>query len=304
MRLAFFTTSLNALPLLEEAMRLCEIELWTRPSRKGKLSQIEDFAASRGVALHQPHNLNTSADILRTFDLALVFAYGLIFPKSALEAPRLGCVNLHPSLLPRWRGAAPVQATVVAGDAVSGFSWIRMREGVDTGPVLMQSKMTVGENETAPQLEARLITAATASLSSLLTELAAARIKEQPQNEAHATYAPRLTRNDGRLIWTQSAQELSQRVRGLQPWPGTYAILPDGGRLKVLAVNVAAPSAKAQQPGTRLIQSDREHGALLIACGEDGRDVLSLECVQRAGRAPCDAEAFLRGFEFPTRLPL
>ncbi|MDA8010093.1 MAG: methionyl-tRNA formyltransferase [Alphaproteobacteria bacterium] len=239
-----------------------------------------------------------SVEELRECDVAVVFACGAIFSKEMLTAPRLGCVNLHPSLLPRWRGASPVQAAIIAGDKISGFSWIQMVERVDAGPVLARGEVAVGDDETAPQLETRLVKMAAEALPSLLADMEAGRANGDEQDDSLATYAPRLKREDGRLDWSLPADELARRVRGFQPWPGTYSELPGGERLKVLAARVAEASAESHTPGERL----QKRGGVVVACGADGRGALALERVQRSGRAAMNINDFLRGFQFPPRL--
>ena len=220
-------------------------------------------------------------------DAAVVAAYGLILPKPMLEAPRRGCLNIHASLLPRWRGAAPIQAAILAGDAETGITIMRMDEGLDTGPMLLKGTVPIGPRATTPELhDALAALGARLVLEALETDPPAI-----PQPEEGATYAPRLTKADGRLDWRQDAAALDRRVRALNPWPGTF-FEHAGEQIRVLAaepVAVATPSGTA--PGQVL------DDAATIACGGGG--ALRLTRLQRPGRAALDAAAFLRGFPLP-----
>jgi methionyl-tRNA formyltransferase len=211
-------------------------------------------------------------------DAAVVAAYGLILPKPMLEAPRRGCLNIHASLLPRWRGAAPIQAAILAGDAETGITIMRMDEGLDTGPMLLREAVPITPSTTTATLHDTLaILGARLILAALTTEP-----EPVPQPDTGATYAPKLSRDDGRIDWGQDAASIERGVRAFDPWPGAFTT-SDGITLKVLA-GVVADSSGA--PGTVL--DDR----LLVACGSGA---LRLTRVQLAGRAAMDATAFLRG---------
>ena len=219
-------------------------------------------------------------------DAAVVAAYGLILPPAMLGAPRRGCLNIHASLLPRWRGAAPIQAAVLAGDRESGVTIMQMDEGLDTGPTLLREAVPLGPRITAATLHDALgMLGARLILDALATEPPAV-----PQPDG-ATYAPKLTRDSGRLDWTQDAGTLDRTVRAMVPWPGTFTTL--GG--EVLKVLDAHPEDGCGPPGTVLDAN------LLVACGTGA---LRLLRVQRPGRAPMDAAAMLRGHTVPpgTRL--
>ena len=228
-------------------------------------------------------------DEFRALDLdaAVVAAYGLILPQAMLDAPRRGCLNIHASLLPRWRGAAPIQAAILAGDTETGITIMQMDAGLDTGAMLLRDEVPITPTTTCTELHdvlaamgARLVLAALAESP-----------PPTPQPDTGATYAPKLTRDDARIDWTREAAELDRRVRALNPWPGTGTTM-DGVALKVLA---ARPEAGAGVPGTVL------DDALLVACGTGA---LRLTSVQVPGRAAMPAEAFLRGRRVPagTRL--
>ncbi len=215
-------------------------------------------------------------------DAAVVCAYGLILPAAMLAAPRRGCLNIHASLLPRWRGAAPIQAAILAGDTETGITIMQMEEGLDTGPMLLREAVPI-----TPATDATALHDALAALGArLILQALDAAPPPVPQPDEGATYAPKLTREDGKIDWTESATALDRRVRALNPWPGTFATLA-GETLKILA---ARPEAGTGTPGTVL------DDALLVACGTGA---LRLARVQAPGRAAMDAAAFLRGRAVP-----
>ena len=215
-------------------------------------------------------------------DAAVVAAYGLILPEPMLAAPRRGCLNIHASLLPRWRGAAPIQAAILAADAASGITIMQMDAGLDTGPMLLREAVPITEATTAADLHDTL-----AELGArLILRALADPPPPVPQPAEGATYAPKLRREDGHLDWTQDAAALARRVSALNPWPGTFSML-DGAMLKILA---AIREPGAGEPGTVL------DGALLVAAGADAVRLLR---VQAPGRAALDAAAFLRGRAVP-----
>ena len=211
-------------------------------------------------------------------DVAVVCAYGLILPAPMLAAPRRGCLNIHASLLPRWRGAAPIQAAILAGDTVTGITVMQMDEGLDTGAMLLREAVPITPTTDATALH-DMLAAIGARLILRVLEAAPAPV---PQPNEGATYAPKLAREDGWIDWAQDAAVLDRRVRALNPWPGTTARAGDD-ILKILA---AHPEAGTGVPGTTL--DDR----LLVACGAGA---LRLTRVQSPGRAALDADTFLRG---------
>jgi methionyl-tRNA formyltransferase len=215
-------------------------------------------------------------------DVAVVAAYGLILPKPMLEAPRRGCLNIHASLLPRWRGAGPIQAAILAGDAESGITIMRMEEGLDTGPMLLSEATPIGPRTTTPELHDALAGIGARLILRALEEDPA----PVPQPEAGVTYAPKLAKEDGRLDWTQDAAALDRRIRALTPWPGCFFQL--GAEL--VRVHAAEPVPGRGAPGTVL------DGTPSVACGQGALRLLRL---QRAGRAAMPADAFLRGFALP-----
>jgi methionyl-tRNA formyltransferase len=211
-------------------------------------------------------------------DVAVVAAYGLILPPAMLAAPRRGCLNIHASLLPRWRGAAPIQAAILAGDAQSGITIMQMEEGLDTGPMVLRDTVPIGPRMTTPDLHDVL----SAMGAKLILRALAENPVPVPQPETGVTYAEKLTRDHGRIDWMRPAIELDRQVRALNPWPGTFCRIGNDV-LKVLSAEIVAESGV---PGTIL---DRD---LTIACGENA---LRLTSVQRPGKAPVAGDAFLRG---------
>ncbi|MEW5703735.1 MAG: methionyl-tRNA formyltransferase [Pseudomonadota bacterium] len=303
--LAFLGTPDFALPTLRQLIAAGHAiaAVYAKPPKprdrgqKVQASPVQAFAEEHGLPLRMPTSLKGEAEAsafqgLR-LDAAVVVAYGLLLPKAFLEAPRLGCLNLHPSLLPRWRGAAPIPRAILAGDAMTGVTIMRLDEGLDSGPILLQAETPIHAAETAAGLETRLAALGADCMLETLEGLSRGALQARPQPTAGVTYAEKLNRAEGELDWRRTAAALHRRVRAFDPWPGAWFLL-GGERVKVLAAEAReAPAAKP--PGTVL--DDR----LTVACGEGAIRILTL---QRAGRAPLAGEAFLRGHPIPagTRL--
>ena len=215
-------------------------------------------------------------------DAAVVAAYGLILPKPILDAPRLGCFNLHGSLLPRWRGAAPIQRAIMAGDAETGVMAMRMEEGLDTGPVLMAERVQIGR-KTAGELTQEMARLGADVMARALAALERGSVTETPQPEAGVTYAKKILKEEARIDWTKSAAEIDCLIRGLSPSPGAWCEA-DGERLKIL---YAEPVTGHGTPGEIL------DDVLTIACGDGA---LRLVRLQRAGKSVMTASELLRGF--------
>ena len=261
-----------------------------RPAGRGRaltLCPVHEAALSLGLAVRSPARLRSDAAEHAAFaaldlDAAVVAAYGLILPPAMLAAPRRGCLNVHASLLPRWRGAAPIQAAVLAGDAETGITIMQMDAGLDTGAMLLRGRVPIGPRATTAELHD--------ALAALGAHLAVQTLRDPPapvpQPAEGATYAPKLTRDSGRLDWTQPAALLDRQVRAFTPWPGAWTTLGT----ETLKVLHAEPAGGGDgPPGT-------VGGGLLVACGEGA---LRLLRVQRPGRAPMEADALLRGFPIP-----
>jgi methionyl-tRNA formyltransferase len=266
-----------------------------RPAGRGRklaAPPVKALALELGLPTIQPSRLRdaTGMDQLRAWnpELIVVAAFGQILRPEVLQLPARGCVNLHASLLPRHRGAAPIPAAILAGDAETGITLMRMDEGVDTGPILAQEKLIVVADDTSLTLAAKLAELAGKTAERHLPSFSRGELPERPQPDAGATYAPPLRKADGRLDFTLSAITLERRVRAFNPWPGTYAIW-QGEPLKVLrAQPLAASGAPRAIPGT-VFHHPEGMGA---TCGEGA---LLLVEVQPSGKRPMPGEAFLRG---------
>jgi len=218
-------------------------------------------------------------------DVCVVAAYGLILPKAVLAAPRLGCLNVHPSLLPRWRGAAPIQRAIMAGDRETGVTIMQMDEGLDSGPIVLAESLPIAETATAGRLHDELSAMGARLILKALDGLGQGSLAPQPQPAEGVTYADKLDSAEGRLDWRRPAGELERAVRAFAPAPGAW-FEHKGQRIKVLAAEVMEGAAN-KAPGTVL------DGRLAIACGEGA---LALVRVQRPGKGPMDAAAFRRGY--------
>lgn len=283
--------ALPALRALNEAHEIVAVYSQPpRPAGRGNAltpCPVQTEALRLGLEVRTPARLRRETEEQEAFaalglDACVVAAYGLILPQAMLDAPARGCLNIHASLLPRWRGAGPIQAAVLAGDSESGVTIMQMEAGLDTGPMLLRGTVPIDAATTAATLHDAL-----AELGArLILQVLADNPPPQRQPEAGVTYAPKLTRADGRIDWSRTASEIDRQVRGLVPWPGAFTEVR-GETLKVLA---AQPEAGAGTPGTTL--DDR----LLVACGDGA---LRLLRVQRPGRGPMEAEAMLNGVQIP-----
>jgi len=259
-----------------------------RPAGRGQSvrpSAVHQAALDLGIEVRTPVRVRRDPQAHADFaalnaDAAIVAAYGLILPAEMLNAPRLGCLNIHASLLPRWRGAAPIQAAVLHGDASSGVSIMQMDEGLDTGAVLAEEAIALDEQTTAASLHDALSAMGGRMVVDVLANPRAA----VPQPTDGVTYAPRLTRDDGRIDWAQGAVQIDRQIRGLTPWPGTWTTL-DGTVIKIGAAQ-RLTTTHAEQPGRTL------DDALTVACGEGAIRITQL---QRPGRGMMAARDFLRG---------
>jgi methionyl-tRNA formyltransferase len=295
MRLAFMGSPDFAVPALralhaaghEIAAVYCQRP---KPAGRGyalRLSPVQSEAERLGLPVRTPTRLRTDAAEQAAFaalglDAAVVAAYGLILPQAMLDSPRRGCLNIHASLLPRWRGAAPIQAAVLAGDAETGVTIMQMDAGLDTGPMLMRKSVPITATTTAATLHDVLARMGARQVLRALTEAPA----PVPQPEAGVTYAPKLSRAAGQIDWSRAAAAIERQVRAFDPWPGSFSTLR-GVVLKVLAVELADRSGP---PG--VVMDDR----LTVACGTGA---LRLTRVQLAGRPAMAADAFLRGHSLP-----
>jgi methionyl-tRNA formyltransferase len=263
-----------------------------RPAGRGmklKASPVKEIALAHGLQVAQPENLKTdsSRQIIQDAqaDIMVVAAYGLILPQVVLDMPRLGCVNIHASLLPRWRGAAPIHRAIEAGDTETGITLMQMDKGLDTGAMLTRAVLPILDSDTTGSLHDRLAALGACEIVRLLPELAAGTVSAAPQDDTQACYAAKIGKEEARLDWTRPALELDRRIRAFNPFPGAFGLL-EGNPLKIWQ---ARPAPGAGAPGQILAISD---GGLLIACGEGALEVME---VQKAGGRRLPISAFISG---------
>ena len=264
-----------------------------RPAGRGKKERptaVHRAAEAAGIEVRHPRSLK-GADEQAAFaalaaEVAVVVAYGLILPQPVLDAPARGCLNIHASLLPRWRGAAPIHRAVLAGDAETGVAIMRMEAGLDTGPVLLERRTPIGAEETTGDLHDRLAALGAEAVAEALARLDD--LTPRPQPGDGATYAAKIDKAEARIDWTRPAAEVDRQIRGLSPFPGAWCEA-GGERLKLLRSRVAEGDG---EPGQVL-------DGLRVACGTGAVEVLE---AQREGRRPMTADEVTRGWEVPARL--
>ena len=253
--------------------------------RKLRQPPVAQWALDHEVELAQPRRVRTKSFVAALQDvgpdLAVVVAFGQIFPQRLLDVPRIGCVNVHASLLPRHRGASPISAAIDAGDEVTGVCTMVMEAGLDTGPVLLRRETPIGEGETTGELTERLASIGADLLVETVDQLESGGIQPQPQDDEAATHAPMLAKSDGAVDWSQPAAALARRLRAFTPWPGLTAHLA-GSPLKLLDVREVQLDADVEQPLAPATLLGVRGDSLLVACG--GASVLALDRVQRPGR--------------------
>lgn len=302
MRLAFLGTPDIAAACLDAVAKAghevaCVYAQPPAPRGRGQAvrpSPVQALAESLGLPVRTPASMRDPAEVdafrALGLDAAVVVAYGQILPREVLEAPRLGAFNLHASLLPRWRGAAPIQRAIMAGDAETGVQVMRMTEGLDEGPILSTARLDIRADETAGTLHDRMARAGADLLVATLADIAAGRAVETAQAAEGATYARKISPRTARLRWTRPAAELDCKIRGLSPFPGAWFEAPGPrGPVRVKAL-LSRAEAGSGAPGEVL------DDALLVATGEGAVRLLRL---QREGRGPQDADDFLRGLPLP-----
>ncbi len=297
MRVVFMGTPDFSVPVLDALHRDHEVVAVycqpPRPAGRGKKDRPSPVQA-RAEALGLPvrHPLNFKADAERAAfaalnaDIAVVVAYGLILPQAVLDAPRHGCLNIHASLLPRWRGAAPIHRAIMAGDAETGVCIMQMEAGLDTGPVLLREATPIGATETTGQLHDRLSAMGARLILAALDRIET--LTPQPQPETGVTYAQKIDKAEARVDWTRPAPELVRQINGLSPFPGAWCEI-NGERVKLLR---AASAEGHGAPGQVL-------GGFTIACGSGALDILN---AQREGKKPMPASEVLKGLALPAQL--
>lgn len=298
LRIVFMGTPDFSVPVLTEIIGAGHdvAAIYTRapkPAGRGmdlRLSPVHQTAERFGIAVQAPKTLRTdeAAELFRSHeaDVAVVVAYGLILPRSILEAPVNGCLNLHASLLPRWRGAAPIQRAIMAGDHETGVMVMRMDEGLDTGAVAMAERVAIGADMTAGELHDRVSPVGADLMVRALAALARGSLDSRPQSAEGVTYASKIDKLESRIDWAKPAREVHDHIRGLSPFPGAFFEVDLGRgpeRVKALRSHLAEGSGA---PGEVL------DGALTVGCGEGAVRLIE---VQRAGKGPMLAADFLRG---------
>ena len=273
------------------------VGVFTQPDRpKGRGKQVasppvKDLALKYGIPVFQPKKLREEQAIkdLRDLspDLIVVVAYGQILPQSVLDIPQCGCINVHASLLPKYRGAAPINQAIIDGEAETGITTMFMDAGLDTGDMLIKKHLSIGPEETAGELHDRLARLGREAMEDTLSQLCSGSLKRQPQDNSQSSYAPMMKKEDGRIDWTRSAAEVHNQIRGLDPWPGAYTYV--NGTLLKLAKTCPCQDGTAS-PGT-IVRIDKQE--LGIACGVG---TLAVREIQLAGRKKMPVAEFLRGY--------
>jgi len=274
------------------------VAVYSQPPRQAKRGQkilkcpVHARAEELGLLVRTPENFKNPETVQEfkalNADVAVVVAYGLILPQAVLSAPRLGCINVHASLLPRWRGAAPIERAIMAGDTETGISIMQMDKGLDTGPVLAVEKTPINIMTTAKDLHDELSRIGAGLIVKVLGQLATGECQATPQPDDGVTYAEKLKKQEGRLDWAQPAEQLQRNIRALNPRPGVWFPF-HGERIKVLDAKI--PEKCCNMTPGYVVDDD-----LTVACC---RGALKLLTLQRAGKKPVNAKDFLRGFSLP-----
>jgi methionyl-tRNA formyltransferase len=301
LRLIFMGTPAFSVPALEALIQAGHkiVAVYCQPPRpanrghKLQACAVEEAAHARGLPVYHPKTLRheDAQDVFRSHgaDLGVVVAYGLILPKAILDAPTHGCINIHASLLPRWRGAAPLQRAIQAGDARAGVTTMQMDEGLDTGDMLLWDSIPLTAETTTPLLHDALSHMGARLIVDTLNQLKTGTLIRHPQPEEGVTYAHKISKEEAELDWRAPADVLARQIRAFTPWPGTFFHW-NGETIKVLEAQVVPFTQKTTRPGT-LLDSD-----FTICCG---RDAIAIKRLQRPGKAPLSARDFLNGVNLP-----
>lgn len=292
MRIAFMGTpdfSLSALQAILSAGHniVAVYSQMPRPAGRGKKdrqSPVHEFASNLNIPVHTPLNFKniSEVDVFKklNLDLAVVVAYGLLLPQEILDAPKFGCLNIHASLLPRWRGAAPIQRAIMAGDQKTGIGIMQMEAGLDTGPIILQKPLAIAENDTAGSLHDKLSTLGAETITEALCCLSD--LSAVPQNSDGVIYAEKIKKSEAHIDWSKPANDLKNHIHGMSPFPGAWTEF-NGERLKVLSVEISDQSG----PSGQMISAP-----LTIACGNKSLNIIR---AQRAGKGPMNIEDLMRG---------
>jgi len=299
LRVVFMGTPDFSVPTLSEIVCAGHdlAAVYTQPPRRAgrgmdlRLSPVQKFADEAGIPVYTPKSFRKAEAVealaALDADVAVVVAYGLILPRLVLETPVHGCLNLHASLLPRWRGAAPIQRAIMAGDTETGATVMRMDEGLDTGPICMMERVQIGADMTAGELHDELAFTGASLMGRALVALARGNLECRPQPKRGATYAAKISKEEARIRWDAPAQEVHNRIRAMSPYPGAWFEALLGGRPERVRVLRSVCVKGRGEPGQLL------DNQLTVACGTQA---VRLTRVQRAGKRPMSGTEFLRGF--------
>ena len=307
----FAAASLTALIAQQAALNIEIVAVYTQPDRKAgrgqklSTSAVKQVAIDHNIAIEQPATFRKSTvegmaarETLRTYqpDIMIVAAYGLILPIGVLTTPTFGCLNIHASLLPRWRGAAPIHRALLAGDKETGITIMQMDKGLDTGDMLHKVSVTIEDTDTAASLHDKLADLGASAIIDVLQDLPNYQSTAIKQEHEHANYAEKLVKSEGEIDWRQSATHIERQIRGLTPWPGAYTFL-EGKRVKVLASLPINPTQTTTEMAGKVISVGRK--AILVACGTESPQsvsgTLAITQLQFAGSKSVSAEQICHG---------
>ena len=308
----FAAVSLEALIKQQSALNIDIVAVYTQPDRKAGRGQklaasaVKQVALANDIAVEQPETFKKSSteglaarQTLRSYqpDVMIVAAYGLILPIGVLTTPTYGCLNIHASLLPRWRGAAPIHRALLAGDSETGITIMQMDKGLDTGDMIYKVSAPIESDDTAASLHDKIAELGATAIITVLKDLPHYQAQAIVQDDSQANYAEKLVKTEGEIDWTQSATLIERKIRGLTPWPGAYTFLV-GQRVKILASLPVNVSQLTDKPAGTVISVGRK--AILVACGKESNNeksatTLSITQLQFAGSKPVSAEQICHG---------
>ena len=313
----FAAVSLEALIKQQQALNISIVAVYSQPDRKAGRGQklaasaVKQVALAHDIAVEQPETFKkssiegvTARQILKDYqpDVMIVAAYGLILPVGVLNTPTYGCLNIHASLLPRWRGAAPIHRALLAGDSETGVTIMQMNKGLDTGDMLYKVSASIESDDTAASLHDKMAELGATAIITVLQDLPHYQAQAIVQDDSQANYAEKLIKTEGEIDWTQSATVIERQIRGLTPWPGAYTFLA-GQRVKILASLPVNASQQTNQPAGTVISVGRK--AILVACGHNDNinidantpqaSTLAITQLQFAGSKPVSAEQICHG---------